>query len=157
MLHALPTKSHAACRRYDIVLGHKLIDTDRPSTINQQCLTGGPTRIAKILGNACKDSWDTLKDELFETRIASMPDRVEAVIRAGGGYTKYLEVFINLWTGTMRPMRHVHWTYDCLQSVLKSTKHLESERHNILSRTSPAFAQNLLSKALQSRVAALLT
>ena len=43
---------------------------------------GGPIRIAKILGDACKDSWDTIKDELFETLIASMPDRVEAVIRA---------------------------------------------------------------------------
>ena len=30
-----------------------------------------------------------------------MPDPVEAVIRAGGGYTKYLEVCINLWTGTL--------------------------------------------------------
>ena len=42
--------------------------------MNQQCLTSRPVRIAKILGNVCKDSWDTIKDELFETLIAGMPD-----------------------------------------------------------------------------------
>ena len=49
-----------------------------------EAIPGRPIRIAKILGNACKDPWDTLKDELFETLLASRPDRVEAVIRAGG-------------------------------------------------------------------------
>ena len=43
----------------------------------------------EMLGDAYKDWWDTLKDELFETLIASMPDRVEAVVRAGRGYAKY--------------------------------------------------------------------
>ena len=31
----------------------------------------------------------TLQVELFETLKASMPDRVEAAIREGGGHTKY--------------------------------------------------------------------
>ena len=39
-------------------------------------ITGGPIRIAKILGNAYKDSWDTFEDEIFESLIARMPDRV---------------------------------------------------------------------------------
>ena len=32
---------------------------------------------------------DTLKDEPFENLVAGISDRVEAVIRAQGGYTKY--------------------------------------------------------------------
>ena len=52
-----------------------------------EALTGGPARIAEALGDACKMSWDTLKDELFENLVARMPDRVEAVICAQGGYT----------------------------------------------------------------------
>ena len=32
---------------------------------------------------------DTLKEELFENLVARISDRVEAVIRAQGGYTKY--------------------------------------------------------------------
>ena len=32
---------------------------------------------------------DTLEDEFFENLVAGISDRVEAVIRAQGGYTKY--------------------------------------------------------------------
>ena len=54
-----------------------------------ESLSGGRAHVAQALGDACKMSWDTLKNELFENLVASMPDRVEAVIRAQGGYTKY--------------------------------------------------------------------
>ena len=54
-----------------------------------EALSRGHARVAQALGNACKMSWDIVKDEHFENLVARMPDRVEAVIRAQGGYTKY--------------------------------------------------------------------
>ena len=54
-----------------------------------ETLSGGRARVAQALRDACRMSWETLKDELFENLVASMPDRVEAVICAQGGYTKY--------------------------------------------------------------------
>ena len=52
-------------------------------------LRGGRSRIEKELGEACLAAWDTLKDELFESLVCSMPDRVEAVINAKGVYTRF--------------------------------------------------------------------
>ena len=52
-------------------------------------LRGGRSRIEKEFGEACLAAWDTLKDELFESLVCSMPDRVEAVINAEGGYTRF--------------------------------------------------------------------
>ena len=52
-------------------------------------LRGGRSRIEKELGEACVAAWDTLKDELFESLVCSMPDCVEAVINAKEGYTGF--------------------------------------------------------------------
>ena len=54
-----------------------------------EALSGGHTRVAQALGGSCNMSRDTLKDQLFENLVGSMPDRVEAAIHAQGGYTKY--------------------------------------------------------------------
>ena len=74
----------------------------------------------EILGDAWKDSRDTLRDELFETPIASMLDRVEAVIREGGGYTKYLVSAHHFFISAhlLRPETKDSSMFHCLSSVL---------------------------------------
>ena len=50
-------------------------------------LRGGRSRIE--YRETCLAAWDTLKDELFESLVCGMPDRVEAVTNAEGGYTTF--------------------------------------------------------------------
>jgi hypothetical protein len=38
---------------------------------------------------ALEKEWDNLKPDDYAELILSMPDRVEAVLKANGGYTKY--------------------------------------------------------------------
>ena len=46
-------------------------------------------RTPRIPLTSRKELAPLLEDEHFENLVASMPDRVEAVVRAQGGYTKY--------------------------------------------------------------------
>ena len=54
-----------------------------------QGLRGGRSRIQKKLGEACLAAWDTLREKLFNSLVCGMPDCVEAVIKAKGGYTRF--------------------------------------------------------------------
>ena len=49
--------------------------------------SSGPIRISAIFGTAGETSWDSLKDELIQALVASIPDRVEAAIQAQGEHT----------------------------------------------------------------------
>ena len=49
---------------------------------------GGCSLSKKKLGETCLAAWDILKDEMFESLVCSMPDRVQAVINAKGSYSR---------------------------------------------------------------------
>ena len=49
----------------------------------------GRSRSEKELGETCLATWDTLKYEMFESLVCSMPERVEAVINAKGRYSRF--------------------------------------------------------------------
>ena len=57
--------------------------------VNNEASTPRSGRPRKSDPEACLAARDTLKDELFESLVCSMPDRVEAVINAKGGYTRF--------------------------------------------------------------------
>ena len=50
---------------------------------------GGPDKIKAALAEALPQVWDSIPKEKFEALCTSIPDRVEAVIKARGWYTKY--------------------------------------------------------------------
>lgn len=50
---------------------------------------GGPDTIKAKLAEVLPAIWDSIPEEKFWTLCASMPDRVQAAIKAKGWYTKY--------------------------------------------------------------------
>ena len=52
-------------------------------------LTSEDDMIKECMVKALQEDWTALKDELFEKLAVSMMDRIKAVIKAEGWYTKY--------------------------------------------------------------------
>ena len=52
-------------------------------------LTGDENMIKECLVRALQEGWAALKDELFEKLAVSMENRIKAVLKAEGWYTRY--------------------------------------------------------------------
>lgn len=50
---------------------------------------GGKDKVKQRLAEILPLIWETIPEEFFEKLWRSMPDRVEAIIKAKGWYTKY--------------------------------------------------------------------
>ena len=50
---------------------------------------GGKEVVKKRLAQVLPLIWETIPEEFFEKLWKSMPDRVAAVLKARGGYSKY--------------------------------------------------------------------
>ena len=57
--------------------------------VNNEASTPRSGRPRKSDPENCLAAWDTVKEELFESLVRSMRDRVEAVINAKWGYTRF--------------------------------------------------------------------
>jgi len=49
----------------------------------------GKELVAEVLGKALQEAWKALPQELFDSLIKSIEDRVKACIRSQGWHTKY--------------------------------------------------------------------
>ena len=52
-------------------------------------IRGGKEVVARALGKALQEAWRALPQELFDSLIRSMEDRVKACIQSKGWHTKY--------------------------------------------------------------------
>ena len=48
-----------------------------------------PTTTLSQLWDTLSDLWENIPTEIIENLVSSMPQRIEAVIKARGGHTKY--------------------------------------------------------------------
>ena len=52
-------------------------------------MTAGDEKVMNAIIDAVIEAWEALDEEFLWSLIKSMPQRVQAVIQAKGGYTKY--------------------------------------------------------------------
>jgi len=52
-------------------------------------IKGPVNEVKKVIEEAITDCWELLDSKFFDTLAGSMVDRVEAIIKADGWYTKY--------------------------------------------------------------------
>jgi len=52
-------------------------------------IKGPVNEVKKVIQEAISDCWELLYPKVFDTLAGSMVDRVEAIIKADGWYTKY--------------------------------------------------------------------
>ena len=66
-------------------LKHKL----HQSSPHLYLLSGGPERVKEAIYQALLGAWDSIEEDYLDKLLESMPRRMEAVIQAKGGQTKY--------------------------------------------------------------------
>ena len=52
-------------------------------------MTAGNERVLEAIEAAVTEAWEALDEDFLLSLVKSMPQRVQAVIKANGGYTKY--------------------------------------------------------------------